>query len=156
MSNIKNIFLSLNKTCFLLLFLSCFNFAYGGMSPCSGGDTNSTKFFYKEGLCYAAICYSGAISWLGKANDSSCSATCKPGVIQYQASGACGQRSRVCCDNADWSGWAEGSEGGDCQSAPIALLPNAGTGLFAKVQIQIIIPSVPENAFTVGGGSLRK
>jgi len=39
---------------------------------------------------------------------------------------------------------------------PIVLLPNAGTGLFAKVQIQIIIPSATENAFTVRGGSLRK
>ena len=39
---------------------------------------------------------------------------------------------------------------------PIVLLPNAGTGLFAKVQIQIIIPSVPENAFTALGGNLRK
>ena len=39
---------------------------------------------------------------------------------------------------------------------PIVLLPNAGTGLFAKVQIQIIIPRVPENAFMALGGSLRK
>ncbi len=132
MSNIKNIFLSLNKTCFLLLFLSCFNFAYGGMSPCSGGDTKGTKFFYKDGLCYAAYCYMGAISWLGKANDSSCSATCKPGVIQYQASGACGQRSRICCNNADWSGWAEGSEGGDCQSAPNCSSSECWNGAFCE------------------------
>lgn len=91
MSDIKNIFLSLNKTCFLLLFLSCFNFVYGGMSPCSGG--------------------------------------------------AAGPRA---------------SKAAIASQPPIVLLPNAGTGLFAKVQIQIIIPSVPENAFTVLGGNLRK
>ncbi|WP_428047459.1 hypothetical protein [Candidatus Proelusimicrobium excrementi] len=101
MSDIKNIFLSLNKTCFLLLFLSCFNFVYGGMSPCSGGDTKGTKFFYKGGLCYAAYCYMGAISWLGKANDSSCSGStrmwCNTGTLKaVKGSVSCTKSTKNC------------------------------------------------------------
>lgn len=132
MPNINKSFLTKCKHWFVAFALlpACFNFAYSGSAPCSEGNTSGTKFFYKEGVCWAAYCNMGAVVWLGTSS-SGCSGSCKPGDVQYQASGMCGQRSRTCCNNADWSDWADGVKGGDCP-APNCSSSECWNGAFCE------------------------
>lgn len=97
--------------------------------PCFEGNTSGTKYFYIEGVCWAAYCNNGAVVWLALQVLAVLEAANQRSSVSGFRNLRTVQQDR--CSNADWSYWSDGVKGGECP-APSCSSSECWNGAFCE------------------------